>query len=293
MQNHSDKNHIGGFFDGFKKLLRGTKKVDADFLNAVEEQLLVADVGISATTKITDQLRDAIKYDHIDDQHLHHTLADIMRNILIKAPPAPQTTPKVILLTGINGAGKTTAAGKLAHHFIAQGYRTMLVACDTFRAAAAEQLQVWGAKNQVPVIAQKHGADPSAVIYDALQSARKNNTDILIADTAGRLHTHDNLMEQLKKIHRTIGKFDTTVNIENILVLDGTIGQNALSQTKLFNEAIGINSIILTKLDGTAKGGIVFALAFEFDIPVRFISNGEKISDLHIFDPDIFVKSIL
>lgn len=293
MQNHPDKKQSGGLFYGFKKLLRGIKKIDADFLNAIEEQLLIADVGINATTKIIEQLRDTIKHDHTDDQHLRQTLAGIMRNILTTAPPTPKTTPKVILLTGVNGAGKTTVAGKLAHHFIAQGHRTMLVACDTFRAAAVEQLQVWGAKNQVPVIAQTQGADPSAVVYDALQSAAKNNIDILIADTAGRLHTRDNLMEQLKKIHRTIGKFDATVNIENMLVLDGTTGQNALSQTKLFNEAIGINGIILTKLDGTAKGGIVFALSFEFDIPVCFISNGEKISDLHIFDPDIFVKSIL
>jgi fused signal recognition particle receptor len=199
----------------------------------------------------------------------------------------------VILLTGVNGAGKTTTAGKLASHFINQGYSVMLAAGDTFRAAAVEQLQTWGERNNVPVIAQHKGADSAAVIFDALQSARANNIDILIADTAGRLHTQDNLMDELKKIHRAISKFDDALLIENILVLDAATGQNALSQAKLFNQAIGIDGIVLTKLDGTAKGGVIFALALDTGIPIRFIGVGEQLDDLHTFESTAFVEALL
>jgi fused signal recognition particle receptor len=288
-----------GIFGGVGDLLQGKKSIDAAFLDDLEERLLVADLGIQATTKIIDALHSSIKRNEIGDQdQLRQTLGAVMGNILdpIQKPltiPVDKPGPFVILLTGVNGAGKTTTAGKLASHFISQGYSVMLAAGDTFRAAAVEQLQTWGERNNVPVIAQHKGADSAAVIFDALQSARANNIDILIADTAGRLHTQDNLMDELKKIHRAIGKFDDALMVENILVLDAATGQNALSQAKLFNQAIGIDGIVLTKLDGTAKGGVIFALALDAGIPIRFIGVGEQLDDLHTFDSTAFVEALL
>lgn len=261
-------------FDGLGDLLQGKKIIDADFLDDLEERLLLADLGVQATTKIIDELHSSLKRKDLDQPaQLRQTLANVMTEMLdpvhqpLVIPLDNKPGPFVILLTGVNGAGKTTTAGKLARHFISQGNSVMLAAGDTFRAAAIEQLQAWGERNNIPVIAQHQGADSAAVIFDALQSAKANNIDILIADTAGRLHTQDNLMDELKKIHRAIGKFDDTLSIENILVLDAATGQNALSQAKLFNDAIGIDGIILTKLDGTAKGGVIFALAQETAIP--------------------------
>ena len=286
-------------FGGFADLLQGKKSIDAGFLDDLEERLLVADLGIHATTKIIDALHSSIKRNEINDHHqLRQTLGVVMSNILdpVQKPlniPIEKSGPFVILLTGVNGAGKTTTAGKLASHFIKQGHSVILAAGDTFRAAAVEQLQTWGERNNVPVIAQHKGADSAAVIFDALQSARANNIDILIADTAGRLHTQDNLMDELKKIHRVIGKFDDALMIENILVLDATTGQNALSQAKLFNQAIGIDGIVLTTLDGTAKGGVIFALALDIGIPIRFIGVGEQLDDLHTFNSTAFVEALL
>ncbi len=286
-------------FGGFADLLQGKKSIDAGFLDDLEERLLVADLGIHATTKIIDALHSSIKRNEISDHHqLRQTLGIVMSNILdpVQKPlnvSIEKPGPFVILLTGVNGAGKTTTAGKLASHFIKQGHSVMLAAGDTFRAAAMEQLQTWGERNNVPVIAQHKGADSAAVIFDALQSARANNIDILIADTAGRLHTQDNLMDELKKIHRVIGKFDDALMTENILVLDATTGQNALSQAKLFNQAIGIDGIVLTKLDGTAKGGVIFALALDIGIPIRFIGVGEQLDDLHTFNSTAFVEALL
>ena len=286
-------------FGGFADLLQGKKSIDAGFLDDLEERLLVADLGIHATTKIIDALHSSIKRNEINDHHqLRQTLGIVMSNILdpVQKPlniPIEKSGPFVILLTGVNGAGKTTTAGKLASHFIKQGHSVILAAGDTFRAAAVEQLQTWGERNNVPVIAQHKGADSAAVIFDALQSARANNIDILIADTAGRLHTQDNLMDELKKIHRVIGKFDDALMIENILVLDATTGQNALSQAKLFNQAIGIDGIVLTTLDGTAKGGVIFALALDIGIPIRFIGVGEQLDDLHTFNSTAFVEALL
>jgi fused signal recognition particle receptor len=286
-------------FGGAADLLHGKKTIDAAFLDDLEERLLVADLGIHATTEIIDALHASIKRNEINDQdQLRQTLGTIMGNILdpVQKPltiPVDKPGPFVILLTGVNGAGKTTTAGKLASHFISQGHSVMLAAGDTFRAAAVEQLQTWGQRNNVPVVAQHKGADSAAVIFDALQSARANNIDILIADTAGRLHTQDNLMDELKKIHRAIGKFDEALMLENILVLDAATGQNALSQAKLFNDAIGIDGIVLTKLDGTAKGGVIFALALDAGIPIRFIGVGEQVDDLHTFDSTAFVEALL
>ena len=286
-------------FGGVGDLLLGKKKLDTTFLDDLEERLLVADLGIHATTEIIDALHSSINRNEISDHDLlRETLNTVMTSILdpVQQPltvPADKPGPFVILLTGVNGAGKTTTAGKLASHFINQGYSVMLAAGDTFRAAAIEQLQIWGERNNVPVVAQHMGADAAAVIFDALHSARANNIDILIADTAGRLHTQDNLMDELKKIHRAIGKFDDALAVENILVLDAATGQNALSQTKQFNDAIGIDGIVLTKLDGTAKGGIIFALALETGIPVRFIGVGEQLDDLYIFNSTDFVDALL
>jgi len=286
-------------FGGFGDLLQGKKNIDAAFLDDLEERLLVADLGIHATAKIIDALHSSIKRNEISDQdQLRQTLSDVMNNILapVQKPltiPVDQPEPFVILLTGVNGAGKTTTAGKLAGHFINQGHSVMLAAGDTFRAAAIEQLQTWGERTNVPVVAQHKGTDSAAVIFDALHSARAKNINVLIADTAGRLHTQDNLMDELKKIHRAIGKFDATLAIESILVLDATTGQNALSQTKLFNNAIGIDGIVLTKLDGTAKGGVIFALALDIGIPIRFIGVGEQLDDLHTFESKIFVDALL
>lgn len=286
-------------FGGVGDLLLGKKKLDTTFLDDLEERLLVADLGIHATTEIIDALHSSISRNEISDHDLlRETLNTVMTNILnpVQQPltvPADKPGPFVILLTGVNGAGKTTTAGKLASHFINQGYSVMLAAGDTFRAAAIEQLQIWGERNNVPVVAQHMGADAAAVIFDALHSARAKNIDILIADTAGRLHTQDDLMDELKKIHRAIGKFDDALTVENILVLDAATGQNALTQTKRFNDAIGIDGIVLTKLDGTAKGGIIFALALETGIPVRFIGVGEQLDDLYIFNSTDFVDALL
>lgn len=286
-------------FGGFGDLLQGKKNIDEVFLNDLEERLLIADLGIHATTEIIDALHSSIKRNEMSDHdRLRETLGTIMTGILnpVQQPltiPADKPGPFVILLTGVNGAGKTTTAGKLASYFGNQGYSVMLAAGDTFRAAAIEQLQTWGERNNVPVVAQHMGADSAAVIFDALHSARANNIDILIADTAGRLHTQNNLMDELKKIHRTIGKFDDTLAVENILVLDAATGQNALSQAKQFNDAIGIDGIVLTKLDGTAKGGVIFALALEAGIPIRFIGVGEQLDDLHAFVSTAFVDALL
>lgn len=287
-------------FEGLGDLLQGKKVIDDDFLEHLEERLLVADLGVHATTKIIEVLQSSIKRNELGDPaQLRQTLATVMTDMLdpvhqpLVVPIDNKPAPFVILLTGVNGAGKTTTAGKLANYFMSQGNSVMLAAGDTFRAAAIEQLQTWGERNNISVIAQHQGADSAAVIFDALQSAKANDIDILIADTAGRLHTQDNLMDELRKIHRTIRKFDDALNIENILVIDASTGQNALSQTKLFNDAIGIDGIVLTKLDGTAKGGVIFALALETAIPIRFIGVGEHMDDLHVFDSTTFVEALL
>jgi len=228
---------------------------------------------------------------------IRQAMADIMQEILapveqsLHIPGSPR--PFVILVIGVNGSGKTTSIGKLAAWFLNKNYTVLLAAGDTFRAAAVEQLQTWGARNHVPVIAQHNGGDSAAVIFDALQSARAQGIDIVIADTAGRLHTHTGLMDELKKIRRVITKFDPQVVPECLLVLDAGTGQNALSQVKLFNEAIGVTGLLLTKLDGTAKGGVIFALAGETGIPIRYIGIGEQQDDLQAFSSNDFIKALL
>jgi fused signal recognition particle receptor len=278
-------------------LLQGTRPVDQHFIDTLEEHLLMADLGVNVTQSVISALPGRLKDKTDQAAAVRQALMDLLQDILapVDKPliiPEAGARPFVILMAGVNGVGKTTSIGKLARYFQQQGHSVMLAAGDTFRAAAVEQLQNWGSKNNVPVIAQHSGADSAAVIYDALQSARSRNIDILIADTAGRLHTQLNLMDELKKIRRVITRFDPAIEPECLLVLDAGTGQNALMQARQFNEAIGVTGIMLTKLDGTAKGGIIFALAKETGIPVRFIGVGEKIDDLQPFNSRDFINAL-
>ena len=281
---------------GAKKLLFGKKIIDAALLEELENLLLEADVGLSATQYLLSQVQDDVIRSSTpqDDNLVLNILKSRMRECLsvTQKPTVEINGPLVILMVGVNGAGKTTTIGKLAHHYQAKGKKVLLAAGDTFRAAAVEQLQVWGERNQVNVIAQHSGADSASVIFDALLAAKARNVDVLIADTAGRLHTQNNLMEELKKIKRVMQKIDVATPHEVILVLDASIGQNALNQAKQFNQALGVTGIILTKLDGTAKGGIVFAIAHELSIPFIYLGTGEGLSDLREFDATQFVDAI-
>ncbi len=280
-------------------LFSGRKKIDDDVLDELETRLLTADVGIEASEQILDDLRKRISYGEIEDvDALLKQLAEILIKHLPTASEPQQDTqeqqaPHSILVVGVNGSGKTTTIGKLSKHFQQAGMSVMLAAGDTFRAAAVEQLQTWGERNKVPVIAQGSGADSAAVVFDALQSAQAKQIDVLLADTAGRLHTQSGLMDELKKVKRVLAKLDPDAPNETLLVLDASIGQNALQQAKQFHEAIGITGLVLTKLDGTAKGGIVFAIQQQLDIPVRFIGVGEGIDDLRPFDAAEFVHALL
>ncbi len=287
-----------GLFSGLTNLLFQKENIDPEVLEEIEERLLLADVGVEATTRIMDTLHSAIKLNKLSDgSALFIELKSIMTAMLepVYQPLTLDTDhkPALIMAVGVNGVGKTTTIGKLAKQLQDNKVSIMLAAGDTFRAAAVEQLQVWGERNQVPVIAQTMGSDSAAVIYDALESARAKNIDVLIADTAGRLHNKSNLMEELKKIRRVITKFDANLAVEVLLVLDATTGQNALMQARQFHNDIGISGIVLTKLDGTAKGGIIFALANELNIPIRFIGIGEQVTDLRIFEPESFVTALL
>lgn len=282
---------------GIAAALLGKKVIDADVLEAVEAQLLMADVGVEATGAIIRDLTERLKRNELTDgEAVFAALEQELMGILAPtvhdwAPDAHK--PFVIVMVGINGAGKTTTIGKLAKYFQAQGQEVLLAAGDTFRAAAIEQLQVWGERNQVTVIAQQHGADAAAVAFDAVQAGRARGADVVIIDTAGRLHTQSHLMEELKKMTRVIKKLDEAAPHEVMLVLDASIGQNALQQAKQFKEAVEVNSLILTKLDGTAKGGVVFALAKQLKLPIRFVGVGERIDDLRPFDPKTFVQALL
>ncbi|MCK5383265.1 MAG: signal recognition particle-docking protein FtsY [Gammaproteobacteria bacterium] len=282
---------------GVADLVLGSKAIDDELLEEIETMLLVADVGVEATREIIDDLTGQVARKQLNDADaLLAALRTRMQAILepISQPLiVPENTrPYVILMVGINGAGKTTTIGKLTHRFQQQGLKVMLAAGDTFRAAAVEQLQTWGERNDAPVIAQQQGADSASVIFDALNSAHSRNMDVLIADTAGRLHTQTNLMEELKKIKRVMGKLDENIPHEVMLVVDAGTGQNALNQAQEFNEAVGLTGITLTKLDGTAKGGIIFAIAKQMNIPIRFIGVGEGIENLREFDAGEFVDAL-
>lgn len=285
------------FAEGIGNLVLGKKEIDDELFEDLESQLLMADVGIDATTKIIDHLTDSMKRNQLaDGDALYAALQEQLKALLINVEkplemPADKK-PYVILVVGVNGVGKTTTIGKLAKRFQNEDKQVMLAAGDTFRAAAVEQLQVWGERNNVPVVAQHTGADSASVIYDAVQSAQAKGVDVLIADTAGRLHNKDNLMDELAKVKRVMGKLDDSAPHEVLLVLDGGTGQNALNQAQQFIEAAGVTGIALTKLDGTAKGGVIFALSERFGLPVRFIGVGESIDDLQPFEADSFVKAL-
>ncbi|NNJ90087.1 MAG: signal recognition particle-docking protein FtsY [Gammaproteobacteria bacterium] len=285
------------FAEGLGNLILGKKQIDDELLEDIENLLLTSDVGVEATSRIIDELTDSVKRNELNDpealiENLREKLAKILDRVDkdIKLPTAGK--PQVILMVGINGAGKTTTIGKLAKRLQLEGNSVMLAAGDTFRAAAVEQLQTWGERNEIPVVSQHSGADSASVIFDALEAATARDIDVLIADTAGRLHTKTNLMDELAKIARVLKKIDADAPHEVMLVVDAGTGQNALNQAQQFNEATPLTGITLTKMDGTAKGGIVFAIAEKLAIPIRFIGIGESIDDLRPFDAEDFVAAL-
>ena len=287
------KQNIGA---GFRSFFLG-KKIDDELFEKLEEQLLIADIGVPTTSKIIKNLTEHASRKELQDaellyQQLKVEMADILEPVAQSLVIDTTKKPYVILMVGVNGVGKTTTIGKLARKFQAEGKSVMLAAGDTFRAAAVEQLQVWGERNHIPVVAQSTGSDSASVIFDAMQSAAARNIDILIADTAGRLQNKNNLMDELKKIVRVMKKYDETAPHEIMLTLDAGTGQNAISQAKLFNEAVGLTGISLTKLDGTAKGGVIFAIADQFKLPIRYIGVGEKIEDLREFNAKEFIEAL-
>lgn len=285
------------FADGLGNLILGRKIIDEELLEDIETQLLIADVGIAATTEIIDNLTQQVARKQLTNaealyQALRTQLAALLKPVEQPLVIDSSKKPFVILVVGVNGVGKTTTIGKLARHLQSQGKKVMLAAGDTFRAAAVEQLQVWGERNQIPVIAQHSGADSASVIFDALQSAQSRGMDVIIADTAGRLHNKSHLMDELTKVKRVMTKLDVSAPHEVLLVLDAGTGQNAVSQAQQFKEAAGVTGLVLTKLDGTAKGGVIFALSKSFGIPVRFIGVGEAIDDLQPFAAEAFVEAL-
>ncbi len=279
------------------ELLPG-RKIDEQILDDLETRLITADVGVEASRKILEDLRTRVARKELHDvDALLQALKVAMQQILkpVQRPLMIDSTarPFVILVVGINGAGKTTTIGKLSARLLAEGRSVMLAAGDTFRAAAREQLEVWAERNQVPIIAQQAGAEPAAVVFDAMNAARARNIDVLIADTAGRLHTQAHLMDELKKIKRVLARLDERAPHEVLLVLDGTIGQNAIAQAEEFNKGLGVTGLVITKLDGTAKGGVVLAIAQRLKIPIRFIGVGEQSEDFGVFDASEFVSALL
>jgi len=281
---------LGAFF-------LGRKEISDELLEELETLLLMADVGVDVTTEIIGELTDRVKRGELNDSdtlkaELHRVLLDII-SPCEQALDVSGKQPFVLLVVGVNGVGKTTTIGKLAQRFQNEGHSVMLAAGDTFRAAAVEQLQVWGERNNVQVVAQHTGADSASVIYDAVESAKAKNIDVLIADTAGRLHTKSNLMEELEKVKRVMAKLDEAAPHEVLLVLDAGTGQNALNQMHEFNQAVGITGLALTKLDGTAKGGVAFALSRRFKVPLRYVGLGEGVDDLQIFRAEDYVKAVL
>ncbi|MBD7976985.1 signal recognition particle-docking protein FtsY [Serpens gallinarum] len=283
--------------EGMASLFLGKKAIDDDLLDELETRLLMADVGVEATTAIVQNLTKRVARKELADSGALYTALQDELTALLEPAQQPLAIsaaqqPFVILVVGVNGVGKTTTIGKLAKKLQLQGKKVMLAAGDTFRAAAVEQLQVWGERNNIAVVAQHTGADSASVIFDAVQAAKARGVDVLIADTAGRLHNKDNLMEELKKVRRVIGKLDETAPHEVLLVLDAGTGQNAINQTKQFNQAVELTGLALTKLDGTAKGGVIFALAKQFGLPIRYIGVGEGIDDLRDFEAKSFVRAL-
>ena len=313
MTNEAEKPGVRGFFKrlraklnvgpawlttDIKDLLPVGRKIDAEILDELETRLITADVGMEATTRILQDLRRRVARKELGDvDALLGALSSAMLEILqpVERPLVidPAIKPYVILVVGINGAGKTTTIGKLAHRLLAEGRTVMLAAGDTFRAAAKEQLTIWAERNRVPIIAQHSGAEPAAVIFDGLQAARARHIDVLIADTAGRLHTQTHLMDELKKVKRVLARLDPGAPHEVLLVLDGTIGQNAVAQATEFHKGLGVTGLVVTKLDGTAKGGVVLAIAQKLGIPIRFVGIGEDTEDFGVFSASEFVSALL
>jgi fused signal recognition particle receptor len=312
MPNEADKPGVRGFFKRLRaklnvgpawlttdltELLPG-RKIDAEILDELETRLITADVGAEATGRILGELRKRVARKELNDvdallKALHGAMLEILKPVEMPLSIDPNIRPYVILVVGINGAGKTTTIGKLAHRLLAEGHSVMLAAGDTFRAAAREQLQVWAERNKVPIVAAQGGAEPAAVIFDGLQAARARNIDILIADTAGRLHTQTHLMDELKKVKRVLSRLDAGAPHEVLLVLDGTIGQNAVAQAEEFNKGLGVTGLVVTKLDGTAKGGVVLAIAQKLRIPIRFVGVGEQSEDFGVFNASDYVSALL
>jgi len=283
---------------GFGSLFLGKKVIDADILEELETLLLVADVGIEVTESIIKQLTEQVKRNQLQDgAALHSALKKLLHAKLqpceMALSPESDSGPYVILVVGVNGVGKTTTIGKIANRLKQQGKSVLLAAGDTFRAAAVEQLQAWGERNQIPVVAQHTGADSASVIFDAIQAAKHRGIDVVIADTAGRLHNKSNLMEELEKVKRVAGKLDSAAPHEVLLVLDAGTGQNAVAQMSQFTQSVGVSGIALTKLDGTAKGGVIFALAEQFATPIRYIGVGEGQDDLQSFVASDFIEALM
>lgn len=286
---------LGRTGSGLSNLLLGARAIDDELFEELETQLLMADVGVEVTAELLATITQRVARDELrDSDQLQRALMALMVERLerVEAPLQLTAKPFVILVVGVNGVGKTTTIGKLAHRYQADGQSVMLAAGDTFRAAAVEQLQAWGERNSVPVIAQQTGADSASVVFDAVQAARARNTDLLIADTAGRLHNKGHLMEELAKVHRVLGKLDSEAPHEVLLVLDAGTGQNAVAQMREFHKAAGVTGLAVTKLDGTAKGGVLLALAAQFGVPVRYIGVGEAVDDLQPFDAEQFVAAL-
>lgn len=281
---------------GLDRVVRGKAKVGPELLEEVEEILLSSDVGVPTTRFILEELRTSVTENRVrESDDIMNSLKEIMVRLLQEnqgEAPLREESPFVVLVVGVNGSGKTTTIAKLTQKWKNEGKKVILAAADTFRAAAIEQMQVWAQRLDVPCIHQKSGADPSAVAYDAVQAAVARNMDIVIIDTAGRLQTNTNLMEELKKVKRVIGKMRPGAPHETLLVLDATIGQNSISQAKLFHEAMAVDGLVMTKLDGTSKGGVLFNISRELKLPVRFIGVGEKADDLQPFDPRSFVEAL-
>lgn len=285
-----------GLTDRIEEAITGKKQIDADLLDELEYALITADIGVNTATEILDQIRMRVDRKLVNDvTELKGLIREHLLEVLQAADrPMPHVdhAPAVVMVIGVNGAGKTTTIGKLSARYKAEGRSVLLCAADTFRAAAIEQLEVWGQRTGTEVIRQKQGSDPSSVVFDALQSAKARGTDYVIVDTAGRLHTKDNLMAELEKMRRTTKKVIPEAPHEVLLVLDATTGQNGLEQARKFTESSGVTGIVLTKLDGTAKGGVVVAITRELNLPIRYVGVGEQVDDLLPFDPETFINSL-
>lgn len=285
-----------GFFDKLKKVFSGSIKLDEDFFEAMEETLILGDLGVNVATEAVENLRSTIKKEHLQTEE---EVKDALRRILVDMLQVGDTTldlstkPSVVMMIGVNGVGKTTTIGKLGYRLRSEGKKVLFCASDTFRAAAADQLEIWSQRAGVDIVRQKEGSDPGAVLFDAMQAAKARGTDVVLVDTAGRLHNKQNLMNELGKLRKIVDREAPDAAKETLLILDATTGQNGLIQAKQFKESAGLTGIVLTKLDGTAKGGIVVAIARELQVPVKYIGVGEGMEDIRPFDAEAYVRDLV